>query len=90
MHARWAQQHMLICCSALSLRWFHHACGVLSPWIGVVVRVPLLCMASTALQMLPQCIHTTGHGARARGARAKAGAKYVFVSFFFSMSRRCW
>jgi hypothetical protein len=36
--------------------------------------------------MIPQRIHTAGNGARAHGARAKAGAKSFFLSFFFLLA----
>ncbi len=48
------------------------------PPVGVVVPVLLMCMP---LQMPHHRTHTAGNGARAHGARAKAGAKSFFLSF---------
>jgi hypothetical protein len=74
------------------LRWFHRACG------GVrLVSVPLgwCCSACTvAVHSSPDAcpththrIHTASNGARAHGARAKAGAKCFFLSSFTYLRR---
>jgi hypothetical protein len=51
------------------LDWCSSACTIASA------------LCTTLPPMLPHRMHTAGNGARAHGARAKAGAKSFFLSF---------